>query len=281
MDAWERESCAAEAARHVVAYAVGRSVVRSRRREEAVVARRRVCLQEFHDALAGKTSRALDRELRLFQRLRRRLVRLGRTKTDEGFYAARAMWGWAPRFGARLVRKQGRGRAARTGSAEVEATRRSALPRGARSRLCRPSGLPRGQRRTVTLSGGPALWCLSAGLLARRVGPQRVRKQPRFVSLARAVSSIDGSSSCRDGVPTAGEACVLDFGGRLGRWRKKCLEVAVLSLCGGSLKHAVKTRLLRSCSITTGQVLRVGWRRRATFVAFSGFCVRWGSACVS
>ena len=37
------------------------------------------------------------------------------------------------------------------------------------------------------------------------------------------------------------------FGSRLGRWQKKCLQVAVLGACRGSFQDAVRIRMLRAC----------------------------------
>ena len=40
---------------------------------------------------------------------------------------------------------------------------------------------------------------------------------------------------------------LLDFGSRLGRWQKKCLQVAVAGARRGSAQDAVRTRMLRAC----------------------------------
>ena len=46
--------------------------------------------------------------------------------------------------------------------------------------------------------------------------------------------------------------CLLDFGSRLGRWHKKCLQAAVLGLCRDSAREVLETRLLRTCSNNRG-----------------------------
>ena len=164
------------------------------------------------------------------------MERFASTRTLEGFYAARALWGWASRFGGRTRRKAKRTRR-ESGCEEKRAVAnpQSAKPRRERLKRARPSGLPNGRVREA-----PA----RQNMFRRRVRPQRVvgRPAPRRMR----------SPLMQDPEDLAGAPCLLDFGSRLGRWHKKCLQAAVLGLCRDSARDRLMKVLLRTRSNNHG-----------------------------
>ena len=52
--------------------------------------------------------------------------------------------------------------------------------------------------------------------------------------------------------------CLLDCGSRLGMWRNKCLQIAVLRMCNGSQTDDVRVRLLQACRNNRGAGLAGG-----------------------
>ena len=150
---------------------------------------------------------------------------------------------------------------------EVSSAQRSVLVRSARVKARKPSGLPRGQRRVVELPKINAVWCGRVGLQAMRVGRMRVRRACKvcrdvlsFGLNAARPNRVYPCASCSTSMfvcATDGPS-LLDFGSRLGRWHKKCLQRAVLGLCGESGRGALKARLLRVCSNNRGSGLAGG-----------------------
>ena len=70
---------------------------------------------------------------------------------------------------------------------------------------------------------------------------------------------VQGREGSTDGL------CLLDFGSRLGRWHKKCLQTAVLGLWRDSAKKDLKMRLLRMCSNNRGSGLAGGVLEASNF----------------
>ena len=62
-------------------------------------------------------------------------------------------------------------------------------------------------------------------------------------------------------------ACLLDFGSRLGRWHRKCLQTAVLGVCCDSVKDVVRARLLHACGNNCGSGLAGGGEETRNFHA--------------
>ena len=204
-------------------------------------------------------SSAEQSELWSARRLRR-FERLASTKTLEGFYAARVLQSWAPRFGGRRGRNQGRKSCGNICVHEKISVLRCARFRAAVVKTCRPCGLPNGKCRSDVVTEAGALWCLRAGLAARRAGTMRVRRVrsvgPRAVKPCRVYACVPcGTSAC--GQAAEGPR-LLDFGSRLGRWHKKCLQNAVLGLCSSSQKDAVRKRLPHMCWNNRGAGLAGG-----------------------
>ena len=50
------------------------------------------------------------------------------------------------------------------------------------------------------------------------------------------------------------DVCVLDRGSMLGRWRRKCYQAAVLSVCGKLVRVALRRRLLGRVRTMSGLV---------------------------
>ena len=188
------------------------------------------------------------RELRSAQRLER-FKRLASTRTLEGFFAARVLQGWAPRFGGRRCRKQRRTRQ-ESGCEQKESlvTAQAVKPRRERLRRARPSGLPNGRVREAAAREDKVRRRVRSKRVEVRVGPKRARG-----------NDVQGFEGSTDG------ACLLDFGSRLGRWHKKCLQTAVLGLWRDSAKKDLKMRLLRMCSNNRGSGLAGGVLEASNF----------------
>ena len=169
------------------------------------------------------------RELRSARRLAR-FERLASTRTVEGFYAARLLWGWAPRFGGHTCRKQTRTRQERGREEKrASATPQAVKPRRQRWRRARPSGLPNGRVRVAPARENKVRRCVRRKRVVGRLAPRRMRSP-----------HMQDAAGLTDGL------CLLDFGSRLGRWHKKCLQAAVLGLCRDSARDVLKTGLSRT-----------------------------------
>ena len=68
-----------------------------------------------------------------------------------------------------------------------------------------------------------------------------------------------------DDAGSLADPSLLDFGDRLVRWLRKCLQVAVLSLCGCSLRAVVRKRLVSGCSNSYGSGFAAGVPERRNF----------------
>ena len=78
----------------------------------------------------------------------------------------------------------------------------------------------------------PTLFAASAGSTVYLSRKERNRMQHALVGNTGASDVVRGV----DGGVAADERRVLDCGDRLGRWRNKCLQVSVLSMCPRSMK---------------------------------------------
>ena len=170
----------------------------------------------------------------------RRFERLASTKTLDGFYAARVLWGWAPRFGARTSRKQKRSTRSGRVEASASATPEVAKPRNVRVRRTRPSGLPNGRMRESTSRCGQVRRCAVRRCAAGRVAPN-IMCSPRMPDRAR---STEGSR-------------LLDFGSRLGRGGTRSACRRQFSGCAVICEDTVATGMreqlwLRDCMCRRG-----------------------------
>ena len=85
----------------------------------------------------------------------------------------------------------------------------------------------------------------------------------RLAAAGTACAWSDGSTSVYG--RAMGAPRLLDFGSRLGRFRNKCLQNAVLGLCRSSPKDAVRSRLPQTCCNHRGSGLAGGLLEASNF----------------